>query len=251
MPRGAPGRSRTRANRDPADGSNPQHEALLADSVGLALLVILEALEPAERLAFVLHDMFAVPCDEIAPIVDRSPVAACQRASRARRRVQGNNSVPDADLSTPSARWWTPFSRPRAGRLRHAARRARPRRGPRGRRRRRCPPAPASGSERPGQRTRDAAPPLRSGEASARPASVQTSVAGPRRSRRSQLSVCAMLSGAVTRSRPRIRRGASTTSTGGPAGSPPGSPPTLLGARRALSRASPRPFPASRFPGRW
>ncbi len=58
---------------DPADGTNPEHEALLGDSVGLALLVVLEMLTPAERLAFVLHDMFAVPFDEIAPIVDRSP----------------------------------------------------------------------------------------------------------------------------------------------------------------------------------
>ena len=72
-----------------ADGVDPEHEALLADSVGLALLVVLEKLPPAERLAFVLHDMFAVPFDEIAPIVDRSPAAARQLASRGRRRVQG------------------------------------------------------------------------------------------------------------------------------------------------------------------
>ena len=85
---------------DPADGTDPEHEALLADSVGLALLVVLERLSPAERLAFVLHDMFAVPFDEIAPIVDRSPAAARQLASRARRRVQGANRVPDADLDT-------------------------------------------------------------------------------------------------------------------------------------------------------
>ena len=71
------------------DGSDPEHEALLADSVGLALLVVLDTLTPAERLAFVLHDMFAVPFDEIAPIVGRSPAAARQLASRARRRVQG------------------------------------------------------------------------------------------------------------------------------------------------------------------
>jgi RNA polymerase sigma-70 factor (ECF subfamily) len=83
---------------DHADGTNPEHEALLADSVGLALLVILETLTPAERLAFVLHDMFAVPFDEIAPIVERSPEAARQLASRARRRVQGEISIPDADL---------------------------------------------------------------------------------------------------------------------------------------------------------
>jgi RNA polymerase sigma factor (sigma-70 family) len=85
---------------DRADGTDPEHEALLADSVGLALLVVLEMLSPAERLAFVLHDMFAVPFDEIAPIVDRSPEAARQLASRARRRVQGEKTVPDADLDT-------------------------------------------------------------------------------------------------------------------------------------------------------
>jgi RNA polymerase sigma factor (sigma-70 family) len=85
---------------DPADGTDPEHEALLADAVGLALLVVLERLSPAERLAFVLHDMFAVPFDEIAPIVDRSPEAARQLASRARRRVRGQNTVPDADLDT-------------------------------------------------------------------------------------------------------------------------------------------------------
>jgi RNA polymerase sigma factor (sigma-70 family) len=83
---------------DRADGTDPEHEALLADSVGLALLVVLETLSPAERLAFVLHDVFAVPFDEIAPIVDRSPEAARQLASRARRRVRAENTVPDADL---------------------------------------------------------------------------------------------------------------------------------------------------------
>jgi RNA polymerase sigma-70 factor, ECF subfamily len=83
---------------DRADGTDPEHEALLADSVGLALFVVLETLSPAERLAFVLHDMFGVPFDEIAPIVDRSPEAARQLASRARRRVQGEHRVPDADL---------------------------------------------------------------------------------------------------------------------------------------------------------
>jgi RNA polymerase sigma-70 factor (ECF subfamily) len=82
---------------DPHDGTNPEHEALLADSVGLALFVVLEKLNPNERLAFVLHDVFAVPFDEIAPIIDRSPDAARQLASRARRRVQGT-PVPDADL---------------------------------------------------------------------------------------------------------------------------------------------------------
>jgi RNA polymerase sigma factor (sigma-70 family) len=83
-----------------ADGTDPEHEALLADSVGLALMVVLETLAPAERLAFVLHDMFAVPFDEIAPIVDRSPAAARQLASRARRRVQSESTVPDPDLDT-------------------------------------------------------------------------------------------------------------------------------------------------------
>src|ERR671916_14390 len=83
-----------------ADGIDPEHEALLADSVGLALLVVLETLSPAERLAFVLHDMFAVPFDEIAPIVGRSSTATRQLASRARRRVQGETAIPDADLDT-------------------------------------------------------------------------------------------------------------------------------------------------------
>jgi RNA polymerase sigma-70 factor, ECF subfamily len=85
---------------DRADGTDPEHEALLADSVGLALMVILETLTPAERLAFVLHDVFAIPFDEIAPIVERSPEAARQLASRARRRVQGERTVPDADIET-------------------------------------------------------------------------------------------------------------------------------------------------------
>ena len=80
-----------------AGGSDPEYEALLADSVGLALLVVLEMLAPAERLAFVLHDLFAVPFDEIAPIVGRTPAAARQLASRARRRVQGAATIPDAD----------------------------------------------------------------------------------------------------------------------------------------------------------
>jgi RNA polymerase sigma-70 factor (ECF subfamily) len=83
---------------DPADGTDPEHEALLADSVGLALLVVLETLSPAERLAFVLHDMFAVPFEEIASILDRSPEATRQLASRARRRVQGERTAPDPDL---------------------------------------------------------------------------------------------------------------------------------------------------------
>jgi RNA polymerase sigma-70 factor (ECF subfamily) len=80
------------------DGLDPEHQAVLADSVGLALLVVLETLEPAERLAFVLHDMFGVPFEEIGDMVDRSPTAARQLASRARRRVQGAAAVPD-DLS--------------------------------------------------------------------------------------------------------------------------------------------------------
>jgi RNA polymerase sigma-70 factor (ECF subfamily) len=80
----------------PADGTDPEHEALLADSVGPALLVVLDTLPPAERLAFVLHDLFAVPFDEIADIVGRSPAAARQLASRARRRVQGV-TPPDGD----------------------------------------------------------------------------------------------------------------------------------------------------------
>ena len=83
---------------DSADGTDPQHEAVLADSLGLALLVVLETLSPPERLAFVLHDMFAVPFDEIAGILDRSPDAARQLASRARRRVRGATPDPDADV---------------------------------------------------------------------------------------------------------------------------------------------------------
>jgi RNA polymerase sigma factor (sigma-70 family) len=81
-----------------AEGVDPEHEALLADSVGLALLVVLETLTPAERLAFVLHDMFAVPFDEIGSMVGRSPTAARQLASRARRRVQGEAPRPNPDL---------------------------------------------------------------------------------------------------------------------------------------------------------
>jgi RNA polymerase sigma factor (sigma-70 family) len=85
---------------DRVDGIDPEHEALLADSVGLALLVVLETLTPPERLAFVLHDIFAIPFDEIAPIVDRSPEATRQLASRARRRVRPERTVPDVDLDT-------------------------------------------------------------------------------------------------------------------------------------------------------
>jgi RNA polymerase sigma-70 factor, ECF subfamily len=82
-----------------ADDLDPEQEALLADSVGLALLVVLEMLSPAERLAFVLHDMFAVPFDEIAPVVGRSATATRQLASRARRRVQGAAPPPDRDVA--------------------------------------------------------------------------------------------------------------------------------------------------------
>jgi RNA polymerase sigma-70 factor (ECF subfamily) len=81
------------------DQTDPEHEALLADSVGLALLVVLETLTPAERLSFVLHDMFGISFEEIAPIVDRTPANARQLASRARRRVRGAEPEPDADLA--------------------------------------------------------------------------------------------------------------------------------------------------------
>jgi RNA polymerase sigma factor (sigma-70 family) len=78
---------------------DPEHEALMAESVGLALLVVLETLSPAERLAFVLHDMFAVPFSEIAEILDRSPDSARQLASRARRRIRGARPVAEKDLA--------------------------------------------------------------------------------------------------------------------------------------------------------
>lgn len=81
-----------------SDDSNPEHQVLLADSVGLALIVVLDTLAPDERLAFVLHDMFGVPFAEIAPVVDRSPTATRQLASRARRRVRGKAPIPDGDL---------------------------------------------------------------------------------------------------------------------------------------------------------
>ena len=80
---------------DSADGVDPEHEALLADSLGLALLVVLETLTPAERLAYVLHDMFSVPFDEIGVILDRSPDAARQLASRGRRRIRAADTTPD------------------------------------------------------------------------------------------------------------------------------------------------------------
>jgi RNA polymerase sigma-70 factor (ECF subfamily) len=83
----------------PLDRIDPEQEVLLADSVGLALLVVLETLEPAERLAFVLHDMFAVPFDDIAPIVGRSSAATRQLASRARRRVKGAAPEPERDVT--------------------------------------------------------------------------------------------------------------------------------------------------------
>jgi RNA polymerase sigma factor (sigma-70 family) len=104
-------RARQRRREDPLDvhvpdpiissegGVDAESEALLADSVGLALMVVLETLTPAERLAFVLHDMFGVPFDEIGPMLDRTPTAARQLASRARRRVRGEPTAPDPDLA--------------------------------------------------------------------------------------------------------------------------------------------------------
>jgi RNA polymerase sigma-70 factor, ECF subfamily len=92
---------------DPAEGTSPEHEALLADAVGLALLVVVQALSPSERLAYVLHDMFDMPFDEIAPIVERSPQAARQLASRARRRVRSavppHNGDPTAQRAAVDA----------------------------------------------------------------------------------------------------------------------------------------------------
>ncbi|HYU86419.1 MAG TPA: sigma-70 family RNA polymerase sigma factor [Kribbellaceae bacterium] len=85
------------------EAADPEQEAVLADSVGLALLVVLDTLAPAERVAFVLHDLFAVPFDEIAPMIDRSPAATRQLASRARRRVKGGNALPEADLARQRA----------------------------------------------------------------------------------------------------------------------------------------------------
>jgi RNA polymerase sigma factor (sigma-70 family) len=89
---------------DPADGASPEHAALLADGVGLALLLVLETLAPAERVAFVLHDIFDMPFDEIAPIVQRTPDAARQLASRGRRRVQERNAIPQADAGADVGR---------------------------------------------------------------------------------------------------------------------------------------------------
>ncbi len=82
---------------DPAEGVDPEHEALLADAVGVALLVVLETLTPSERLSYVLHDMFSVPFDEIGAILDRSPEAARQLASRGRRRIRESDTTPDVD----------------------------------------------------------------------------------------------------------------------------------------------------------
>ena len=99
----------------------PRAEALLADSVGLALLVVLESLAPDERLAFVLHDMFAVPYEEIAPLVDRSPAAARQLASRARRRLQETEPAAERPAMRAAAARWSPLLRRRPrGRLRGA-----------------------------------------------------------------------------------------------------------------------------------
>jgi RNA polymerase sigma factor (sigma-70 family) len=85
--------------QDPRPGGDPEQETVLADSVGRALLVVLDTLGPAERIAFVLHDMFVVPFDEIAPIVDRSPVTTKKLASRARQRVRGTPAVSSAELA--------------------------------------------------------------------------------------------------------------------------------------------------------
>jgi RNA polymerase sigma factor (sigma-70 family) len=106
---------------------DPEREAMLADSVGLALLVVLDTLAPAERLAFVLHDMFAVPFEEIAPIVGRSPAAARQLASRARRRVQETNAAPGGRCHPPTGRGGGVSGRGTRWRLRGPAAGARPR----------------------------------------------------------------------------------------------------------------------------
>jgi RNA polymerase sigma factor (sigma-70 family) len=102
---------------NPEVGTDPEHEALLAESVGIALQVVLDRLSPAERLAFVLHDMFAVPFEEIAAMVDRSPQATRQLASRARRRVQEAAPAPDPDLTRQQAVVDAYFAAARAGDL--------------------------------------------------------------------------------------------------------------------------------------
>ncbi len=119
------------------DGIDPEHEALLADSVGLALLVVLDTLAPVERVAFVLHDVFDLPFDEIAPIVGRTPAAARQLASRARRRVHGAATVPDADRTRQREVVDAFLAASRAGDF-GASRGARPRCRAPGRRRRRA-----------------------------------------------------------------------------------------------------------------
>ena len=113
----------------PASGVVPEQEALVADSVGLALMVVLEMLAPAERLAFVLHDMFSVPFEDIAPVVGRTPAATRQLASRARRRVQGATPRPDADVARQRKVVDAFFAAAERRRLRRARGGARPRRG--------------------------------------------------------------------------------------------------------------------------
>jgi RNA polymerase sigma factor (sigma-70 family) len=136
-------KSRSEDNHDVPDdvatdegATSAEQEMLLADSVGLALLVVLETLDPAERVAFVLHDMFALPFEEIAPVVGRTSTAAGQLASRARRRVQGAGTVADPDRARQrGVRPGLPRRLAR-GRLRRAPRGARSGgRGPRRRRR--------------------------------------------------------------------------------------------------------------------
>lgn len=102
---------------DAVDEFEPEHQALLADAVGLAMFVVLDTLSPPERLAFVLHDVFAVPFDEIAPIVDRSPEATRKLASRARQRIQRAAPDPDSDLTAQRAVVDAFFAAGRAGDL--------------------------------------------------------------------------------------------------------------------------------------
>ena len=140
-----------------AEGTDPENEALVADTVGIALLVVLDTLSPAERLAFVLHDLFAMPFDEIASIVERSPEAARQLASRARRRVRGATPAPDADPGA-SEKSWPRFSRPREPAISMRCSRCSTRRRVPRRRRRTDPPRPAGRSAVPA-RSRPTAPP--------------------------------------------------------------------------------------------